>query len=263
MADLDAIRDLLQIAQGGGMHFAEGLVTTNLVGDWDLSRVVAEIFQLPFLPVGIIRPDEALWEDMDQPFMTKNGLVPLSRFGQVLTVAMPGLVPAEILGLLSVQTDMVILPVVGTVETNRRWLLEHRGGAEKKKQQKSGGDWGALFDEGEEAVRLSLNTKDEDDEHVDGAAGATLTEGLEGLEKLAGDSTPEGEPDLDAELEALGGLEFTGADDVDAALADITSQLEVLDVSDEVPFVKPEREGATKGGRGGADDIELPPQPEF
>ena len=235
MADLDAIRDLLHIAQGGGMGFAEALVTTNLVADWDLSRVAAEIFQLPFLPIGIVKPDEKLWADLDKAFLTKNGLVPISRFGQVMTVAMPGLVPAEVLGLLSVQTDLVVLPVVGTVETNRRWLLEHRGG-QKPGSAHTDSDWSALFDEGEQAVRDSLDGKDEDAE--------SLAAGLDSLTAIAQETEADAEPDLEAQLEALGKLEFTEADG--PAPGDGSS-----------PDVGTDVDAYTIGG------LDLPPPPKF
>jgi len=236
MADLDAIRDLLHIAQGGGMGFAEALVTTNLVADWDLSRVAAEIFQLPFLPVGIVKPDEKLWAELDQAFLTKNGLVPVSRFGQVMTVAMPGLVPAEVLGLLSVQTDLVVLPVVGTVETNRRWLLEHRGGT-KPGATATDSDWSALFDEGEQAVRDSLDGKDEDED-------ASLAAGLDSLSAIAQETEEEAEPDLEAQLQALGNLEFTESDDGPAA-AEASSA------------------GSSDGEAYTIGSLELPPPPKF
>lgn len=237
MADLDAIRDLLQVAEGGGMLFTEALVTTSLVADWDLSRVVSEIFQLPFLPVGVIQPDSKLWNELDQAFLSKYGIVPLSRFGQVLTIAMPALVPAEVLGMLSSQTDMVILPVVGTVESNRRWLLEHRSGtANTRPGQES--DWGALFDAGDENVQLSLGGEEDEDDFA-GLDESSLDEGLGNLESLATETTSD--DDLEAELE---GLEFTGdLSDDDDALDGQSADLET--------------------SRKDASGIDLPPMPEF
>ena len=90
MADLESIRELLH--QGGA--FPEALVSTSLVADWDLSRVVCEIFSLPFLPVELVDPDPAAREGIDKQFLIQHGLIPMGRFGQVLTVCMPGMVPA-------------------------------------------------------------------------------------------------------------------------------------------------------------------------
>lgn len=234
------------------MLFTEALVTTNLVSDWDLSRVVAEIFQLPFLPVGIIQPDSKLWNDLDQSFLSKYGIVPLSRFGQVLTVAMPALVPAEVLGMLSADTDMVILPVVGTVETNRRWLLEHRSGtAHARPGQES--DWGALFDAGDQNVKLSLGGE-EDDEAIEGS----LEAGLGNLETLATETVAD--DDLEAELE---GLEFTDdvSDDaagLDLVGGDLGADLEIVDD----PGTE-DLEPSSSKGSSSKPTIDLPPMPEF
>lgn len=226
MADLDAIRDLLQVAQGGGMLFTEALVTTNLVGDWDLSKVAAEIFQLPFLPVGTVQPDAQLWSDLDQQFLSRNGLVPLSRFGQVLTVAMPALVPTDVLKNLSEQSGYSVLPVVGTVETNRRWLLEQRSGTAKSRPGQES-DWGALFDAGDENVKLSLTVDDEDD--------ASLGDGLEALGALAHDAA--GDEDL-ADMNLNG--DFT--------------EDELASEAESAPIL-----GDVEAG----DDHDLPPMPEF
>lgn len=153
MADLAALRELLQASQAGGTPFCEGIISAGLVSDWDLSRVVAELFQLPFLPVDICKPDAELWAELRSPTLEESGIIPVSRFGQLLTVAMPALVSAEVLGMLSAETDYLLLPVVGTVETNRRWIQQHRVEAPP-----AGGDWGSVFDEGDAAVRASLDT---------------------------------------------------------------------------------------------------------
>lgn len=150
MADLDGIREMLQAANDGGTPFCEAIVHANMVSDWDLSRVVAELFQLPFLPVNLYKPDPELWKELESPLLRESTLVPLRRFGQLLTVAMPGLVGADVLGMLAAETDYFLLPVVGTVMTNRRWIEEHSTAP-------AGDDWGSLFDEGDANVQASLD----------------------------------------------------------------------------------------------------------
>ena len=224
MADLDGLREMLQTSNDGGMTFCESVVSAGLVSDWDLSRVVSELFQLPFLPVDLCKPDPELWEELESPLMHQNALVPLRRFGQLLTVAMPGLVAADVLGMLAAETDLLLLPVVGTVETNRRWLETNA-----TRPEGGGGDWGSLFDEGDAAVRASLDDEDEP-------------------------AAPVPSEDLD-----LGALEFTdegldldegGLEELDEltppSLVDTTDALEL---EDEAPDSSP--------------SIELPPQPEF
>jgi len=226
MAEVDVLRELLQSAQAGGAALSEALVTSGTIGDWDLSRIVCEIFQLPFLPVDMVKPDATILEDVDLAFLSEHALVPIKRFGQVLTVAMPGMVSADVLAMLSANTDMVVLPVVGTVETNRRWLEEN--GAAKPKSSGSagggGGGWSMMFDEADAAVQLSL-----DDEIV----GADL-----GLDE--------------ADLAGLDEMEFTDdgddGDDSPPSLVDLD-----LDSDSDVDL------DLDAGGGG----IELPPMPEF
>lgn len=153
MVEPSTINELLQGSNEGGQAFPEALIAANLLSDWDLSRVVCETFQLPFLPIEFIKPNANLLEMFDAEFLHDSGLVPLARFGNVLTLAMPALVPADILAMLTTETGMVLLPVVGTVTTNRRWLAEH---VKIKKASEEGG-WGNLFDEGEAAVQEALD----------------------------------------------------------------------------------------------------------
>lgn len=149
LAGLDAIRELLQLSQDGGMPFCEALVTSNLVSDWDLSKVVCETFQLPFLPVDLITPNPAALEEINVADFQKHQLVPLDVFGQVLTVAMPALVPAEVLAHIAAMSDFEVLPVVGTVESNRRWISEHMAVAPPPATE---GGWESMFDEADASV---------------------------------------------------------------------------------------------------------------
>lgn len=143
LAGLDSIRELLQLSQDGGMPFCEALVTSNLVSDWELSKVVCETFQLPFLPVDLVNPNQAVLEEVDAELFQKHQIVPVDMFGQVLTVAMPALVPAEVLAQVAAMTDFVVLPMVGTVESNRRWISEHMSvGAGPELE----GGWESMFD---------------------------------------------------------------------------------------------------------------------
>ncbi len=156
LANLDSIRELLQLSTDGGMAFCEALVTSNLVSDWDLSKVVCETFQLPFLPVDLINPNPKALEEIDTEFFAKHNLVPIDTFGQVLTVAMPGLVPAEVLAQASAITDCIMLPLVGTVESNRRWVSEHMAPEVEAPPEREGG-WGSMFDEADASVHATLD----------------------------------------------------------------------------------------------------------
>ena len=154
LVEVETIRELLEASEKGGTSLPESLIDAGLITDWDLARVACETFQLAFLPIQNAKPEEELLEELDQEFLFKHGLVPLHRFGSVLTVVMPGLVSTEVLSELADSTDWTILPIVGTVEDNRRWLNDHCKAVST--EAGSGADWGSLFDEGDANVQLAL-----------------------------------------------------------------------------------------------------------
>ena len=145
----------------GGLPFPEALVSASFVSDWELSQVVCELYGLPFLTVDMIEPEPGAQRGLDIDFLIENGLVPLSRHGQILTLCMPAIVPAETLGYLAAETDLLILVVVGTVQSNRRWLEKYMepAAALPVEGEASGGEesnWGEIFDQADAAVLSDL-----------------------------------------------------------------------------------------------------------
>lgn len=158
LVDPQRLKIVLQASAKSPIPLPEALVTENLIGDWELSRVVCEIYGLPFLPVDLYPPNTGVLNGLDQAFLRQHALIPLSRHGQILTVCMPALVPAEVLGLFSASTDLHVMPVVGTVNSNNRWLAENMPAelpAEVPGQEGIG--WSKFFDESDAAVLLDLN----------------------------------------------------------------------------------------------------------
>lgn len=239
IANVDAIRELLQHSQEGGLPFCEALVTTNLVTDWDLSRIVCETFHLPFLPVGMIEPNPAAQKDIDTGLFATHQLVPLDRFGHVLTVAMPGLVQADVLATISASTDLVILPVVGTVETNRRWVTENLAVAGSSEIE---GGWSNLFDEADAQVQATIDDADE----VLGTPQPLTSEDQAELAD-ADDIAPALPADDDLDLGILGDLDDLGNLEAEALTADDDDDV-VADASD---------------GDAGETGFALPPMPDF
>jgi hypothetical protein len=156
LIDPGRLKLALQASQKTPVSFPEMLVSDNLIGDWELSRVVCEIFGLPFLSVDLYPPSLSALEGLDHNFLRQYALVPLSRHGQILTVCMPALVPAEVLGQLAASTDLHVMPVVGTVNSNNRWLAENLAVALETPADDGGAGWSNVFDEGEAAVLLDL-----------------------------------------------------------------------------------------------------------
>lgn len=269
LAGVDAIRDLLQQSRQGGMPFCEALVTTNLVPDWDLSRIVCETFSLPFLPIDMVEPNAKLRTELDIKLFRQYQVIPLDRFGQVLTVIMPGLVQADVLAQLSAASDLVILPVVGTVETNRRWILENFG---NNKNADIEGGWSSLFDQADAAVTAALEAFGEvqdgppGDGDIELASPRPMTVALDGDPArpdefhfdLAGTAALMRDDDtLDLTvLDALGDDTAFGTGALDVAPFDVD------DVDGTTPAPQATR---AKGLRpsGGTGGLELPPMPDF
>lgn len=254
LANVDAIRELLQHSREGGMPFCEALVATNLVTDWNLSKLVAETFNLPFLPVDFVEPNPAARRDLDTQLFVQHQLVPIDRFGQALTVAMPGLVPAEVLALVSAACDLVILPIVGTVETNRRWIMEHLGRAGSAEIE---GGWGNLFDQADAEVNASLG------DEATGAFAEAL--GMPEAPSLGAAATVGGEASLSIEaIDEDMQFDLTSAtlpmredESIDLGNFGAAGVLDALDALDVEP--EPDEEAPPATGNG----LDLPPMPDF
>ena len=228
LAELDSIQELLQLSKDDGTPFCEALVTSNIVSDWELSKVVCETFQLPFLPVDLVTPNPAAIEEIDVDLFCQHQLVPIDLFGQILTVAMPALVPAEVLAQVSAMTDFTVLPMVGTVESNRRWIDEFMATATGPKVEDG---WESMFD----------------------AADAEVAAAHEG----GGTSVPSMEPLGPALAEAL--EEGLAAVENDLDLGDLDlSLIEALSTEElETDLIRSADDGEE------AEPMELPPMPDF
>lgn len=117
----------------------ELLVRENLVSDWDLSRVACELYHLPFLTVEQYPPSATALDGYDVAYLRHFALVPLDRYGGLVTVAMPGLVPSDVLEGLRPGKDGRVLAVVGSVMSNRKWLEERFAPATPKAAPAKGG----------------------------------------------------------------------------------------------------------------------------
>ena len=175
LVDRETVQHVLQQCQTTGALLPEILVTEGFVSDWELSRVCSELFHLPYLPLECYAPSEEAREGLDESFLRQYGLIPLDRFGDVVTVAMPGVVPTEVLEALGGGEKTKVLPVVGSVTSNRRWIDENLGAGESVMGLGGFGEmsveddsWANLFDDADQAVNLDLGG-----EEVGGSSAAT------------------------------------------------------------------------------------------
>ena len=179
LLDAETLHHVLSQCQATRALLPEILVMENFVSDWEVSRVACELYHLPFLTVDLYEPDRDVIGQFDANFLRQFALVPLDRYGDLLTVVMPGLVPSDVLEGLRLSQSMKMMPVVGSVVSNRNWLNEHLPGpvaaqaaegipalpADATLENTGGGggpaddDWLNIFDAGDEAVQLDLKSK--------------------------------------------------------------------------------------------------------
>jgi len=186
LIDREVLNHVMRQVQSTRALLPEVLVRENLVSDWEVSRIACELYHLPFLSLDQYAPAAGALDGYDLSYLLHYALVPLDRFGALVTVVMPGLVSSEVIeGMRSAQGGRV-LPVVGSVLSNRRWLSENvapkgpvaaagplpglpgarpKGPLPAKAAQAiqeldlvDDGDWGGVFDAGDEAVQLDLKT---------------------------------------------------------------------------------------------------------
>lgn len=155
----DPLNHILHQVQSTGALLPGLLVKEGLISDYELARVACEVFALPFFPVDLYQPDKALLEQFDPDFLRHYALVPLDRRGKLVVVAMPGMVPAEVLLEAESVLQAKIVPVVGTVGGNSRWLEDNLPPPQALNlgSEAESGDWSAVLDMGEEAVQTRLD----------------------------------------------------------------------------------------------------------
>jgi hypothetical protein len=178
LTDREVLNHVLRQVNATRSLLPEVLVRENLVSDWEVSRVACELYHLPFLTVDQYPPSATALDGYDLAYLRHFALVPLDRYGGLV-----GLRPGQ---------NGRVLPVVGSVVSNRRWLEERfapkgapaamKGAIplpkassiplntaparaplptapppkEEPLQLVDEGDWGNLFDAGDEAVQLGL-----------------------------------------------------------------------------------------------------------
>lgn len=155
LADPTTLQHVLQQSVGGGELFPEVLVRESLVADWELSRVTCEVFHLVFLSVDFYSPSPEASALFQPAVLHQHCIVPLDVYDDLVTLAMPALTPSDVLAMLSEQIGKTIQPVVGTVSSNRRWLMERMP---MQAALPVDGDWSAVFDEGDAAVLMDLES---------------------------------------------------------------------------------------------------------
>ena len=144
----DQLTPLLEECDQNKSPLPELVVRTSIVSEWDLLQTVSEQFNLPFIFPSQYDLDKALINSLDAKFLQDHNIIPMSRFGDVLTVIMPILTPYDVLEELERMSGAEVFPFVGLISENTRALLN---AIQTKKNDTN--EWESLFDEADATVQ--------------------------------------------------------------------------------------------------------------
>jgi len=169
----EAITDALYAQDKLGEPFAQILVDNGHITEWDLAKIVAEAFQLPFLMPSNYDIDDDAKKKLPKDILFRHQLVPVDVFDSVVVVAMPILTPYEVMSKIQRANEVELFPYVGLASENKKvltvlfddysaWLIEENKRREEANAAPDdeggpdGGDWTNIFDAGDEAIQQSL-----------------------------------------------------------------------------------------------------------
>ncbi|MGE0142543.1 MAG: hypothetical protein AB7I19_04710 [Planctomycetota bacterium] len=165
----ETITDALYSQDRYGESFSEVLVSSGQINEWDLAKVVVEVFGIPFMMASSYDITKEAQSAIPKELLFRHMVVPLDRLGNVVTVTMPILTPFDVLGKIGRESGCEIYPFVGLIGENRKvlaniysdyedWRLEQEKKREELRKSRSnrkerGGDWMSMFDSADEQVR--------------------------------------------------------------------------------------------------------------
>lgn len=166
----EAISDALYSQERYGEPFAQVLINGGHITEWDLAKIVAESFNLPFLMAGNYQLEDEAKERLPKETLFEYMLVPLDVFDDIITVSMPVMMPFEQIMSVQKKHSCEVFPYVGLISENKRilgelhkdypqWLeAEHQRRETRSKQRAAhpggqDGDWMSIFDAGDQAIK--------------------------------------------------------------------------------------------------------------
>jgi hypothetical protein len=168
----EVITEALYAQDKHGDAFVQTLVTGGHITEWDLAKLVAENFQLPFLMASSYAISEEAKKRVPETMLFENLIVPIDVFDDVLCVAMPILSTYDQLNKLQRDLKCEIFPYVGLISENKKVLAslfpsfktwfeqdqKRRENAATKRAntKEKGGDWMSIFDAGDAAIQDNL-----------------------------------------------------------------------------------------------------------
>lgn len=157
--------------------FVQTLINGGHITEWDLAKIVAENFQLPFLMASHYQIDDDTKKRLPQELLFQHLIVPLDTFDDIVNIAMPILTPFEVMAKIQKDCDCEVFPYVGLLSENKKVLGDmfpdfrawFEADAKRREAQATmrandkssgkggkGGDWMSIFDAGEKAIQKTL-----------------------------------------------------------------------------------------------------------
>ncbi len=162
----EKITDALYHQDSTGVPFVEVLVESGQIAEWDLARLVVQHFQLPFLMASGLDINREAVDAIPEKFLFEHRLLPLDVAGNVLSIAMPLLVPYKVLAHAQKLSGKTVFPFVGLGSENLKFLFqlfpEHprdevtRRPLEDVDVEESA--WQSIFDVGDQEVLKGLGS---------------------------------------------------------------------------------------------------------
>ena len=159
----EIITDALYAQDKHGDPFVQTLVAGGHITEWDLAKLVAENFQLPFLMASSYAISEEAKKRVPEKLLFENLIIPLDLFDDVLCIVMPHAINPVF---------REIFPYVGLISENKKVLgsmyptfkpwfdqeQKRREVAATKRANTKGqaGDWMSIFDAGDAAIQDNL-----------------------------------------------------------------------------------------------------------
>ena len=168
----EVITEALYAQDKHGDAFVQTLVTGGHITEWDLAKLVAENFQLPFLMASSYAISEEAKKRVPETMLFENLIVPIDVFDDVLCVAMPILSTYDQLNKLQRDLKCEIFPYVGLISENKKvlaslfpnfktWFEQEQkrlenAATKRANTKEKGGDWMSIFDAGDAAIQDNL-----------------------------------------------------------------------------------------------------------
>lgn len=168
----EVITEALYAQDKHGDAFVHTLVSGGHITEWDLAKLVAENFHLPFMMASSYAISEEAKKRIPEKVLFENMIVPLDVFDDVVCISMPILSTYEQLNKLQRELKCELFPYVGLISENKKVLASmfpnyktwfeqeqkrrEQAATRRANSKEKGGDWMSIFDAGDAAIQDTL-----------------------------------------------------------------------------------------------------------